>query len=85
MLLLVEWKLREVRKEIFVLMASLSSNVLATKPRTLSFRRSNLDRLGYLSEVTIEPEQINPTSLPLKNPYSTFVKISYSLLHIISP
>ena len=49
----------------------------------LSLRKSVSNKLDYLYEVSIEPEVVNPTSLPLINPYSAFGKQQLSTLRTI--
>ena len=58
------------------LTASLSSS-------DLILHKSNSNKLDYLYEISIEQEAVNPTSLPLINPYSAFGKQAFSLLRVI--
>lgn len=44
----------------------------------LSLRKTNSSRLDYLYEISVEPKTVNPTSLPLVDPYSAFDKQSFS-------
>ena len=48
---------------------------------SLSLKSSNNNKLDYLYEVSIEP--VNPTSLPLINPYSVFSKLASSSLRVV--
>ena len=58
-------------------MASSSSSAVSI-PNGLSLNKANSSKLDYLYEVYVEPEVVNPTSLPLINPYTIFAKKSFS-------
>ena len=63
-------------------MAVPSSSVVSM-PSGLSLNKINSSKLDYLYEVSIEPEVVNPTSLPLINPYTVFTKKSFSPSRVI--
>ena len=45
---------------------------------SLSLSRSSLNKLDHLYEVSVEPEQVNPTSLLLLDPYFSFSRLNTS-------
>ena len=45
---------------------------------SLNLSRSSSNKLDHLYEVSVEPEQVNPTSLPLLDPYSSFSRLNTS-------
>ena len=63
-------------------MASSSSSAVSM-PSGLSLNKVNSSKLDYLYEVSVEPEVVNPTSLPLINPYTVFTKKSFSPSRVI--
>ena len=63
-------------------MTTSSSSSVATSSG-LVLNKVNSNKLDYLYEVSIEPEVVNPTSLPIINPYSAFGKKSFSPSRVI--
>ena len=50
---------------------------------SLNLSRSSSNKLDHLYEVSVEPEQVNPTSLPLLDPYSSFSRLNTSPISAI--
>ncbi|CDP21822.1 unnamed protein product [Coffea canephora] len=63
-------------------MTTSSSSSVSTSSG-LVLNKINSSKLDYFYEVFVEPEVVNPASLPLINPYTTFGKKSFSPTRVI--
>ncbi|CDP16520.1 unnamed protein product [Coffea canephora] len=64
-------------------MASSSKFSSITTDSGLEIKTVHSNKLDYLYEVSIEPEVVNPTSIPTINPYSAYGKQSFSPTRVI--
>ncbi|CDP20491.1 unnamed protein product [Coffea canephora] len=64
-------------------MASSSKSSVVTTDSGLQIKTVHSNKLDYLYEISIEPEVVNPTSIPTINPYSAYGKQSFSPTRVI--